>query len=166
MEMCTSRGINIRKDCTKAELIAALLDEPGAVQNVSAEPEDLNGLDLERLQLLDQEIPPENIEKLERIGTGGYKDVYLGRYRYSRNRVIKVAVSDIRNEVTEMDIKEMKLLRDLQHENIVRFIGVSIPPPPRDVPCMIITELCSNGDMFDFIRNTPAPSDVEIVRYN
>lgn len=166
MEMCTSRGINIRKDCTKAELIAALLDEPGAVQNVTAEPEDLNGIDLERLQLLDQEIPPENIEKLERIGTGGYKDVYLGRYRYSNSRVIKVAVSDIRNEVTDMDIKEMKLLRDLQHENIVRFIGVSIPPQPRDVPCMIITELCSNGDMFDFIRNTPAPSDVEIVRYN
>lgn len=160
--MCVARGINARQDCTKAELIAALLGEPGAEKRAT-ESEDLNGLDLESLQLLDHEIPPENLEKIERIGTGGFKDVYLGRYHVSRTRSIKVAISDIRNEITDMDLKELRLLRDLRHENIVHFIGVSIPPPPRLVPCMIITELCINGDLFDYIRNTPPPPDSEIV---
>ncbi|WFD35788.1 non-specific serine/threonine protein kinase [Malassezia cuniculi] len=160
-DMCAAKGIEMRQESTKAELIAALLGEPSA-EKQTADNEDLNGLDLESLQLLDHEISPESLEKLERIGTGGFKDVYLGLYHISRTRSIKVAISDIRNEITDMDIKELRLLRDLRHENIVRFIGVSIPPPPRLIPCMIVTELCENGDLFDFIRNTPAPPDAEI----
>lgn len=56
-----------------------------------------------------------------------------------------------------MDIKELGLLRDLRHDNIVHFIGVSIPKAPSDVPVAIVTELCSNGDLFDYIRGVPAP---------
>ncbi|KAH8928853.1 kinase-like protein [Atractiella rhizophila] len=114
---------------------------------------ELNGLDLESLNLLDKEISPDKLTKLEKIGSGGFKDVYKGRYkRYS------VAIADIRGHLTEMDIKELSLLRDLRHDNIVRFIGVSIPEDPKDVPCMIVTELCSNGDLYDYIRNVNAPS--------
>ena len=88
----------------------------------------------------------------------------MGKYHISRTRVNKVAIADIRDQLTEMDIKELGFLRDLRHENIVRFIGVSIPAEPRTVPCMIVSELCSNGDLFDYIRNTPPPADVEIFR--
>ncbi|CDU26460.1 uncharacterized protein SPSC_06654 [Sporisorium scitamineum] len=126
--------------------------------------DELNGLDLESLNLTDKEIPPSKLEKLEKIGSGGFKDVYMGKYRISKTRVNKVAIADIRDQLTEMDIKELSLLRDLRHENIVRFIGVSIPEDPRHVPCMIVSELCSNGDLFDYIRNTAAPSDAEVFR--
>ncbi|CBQ73219.1 conserved hypothetical protein [Sporisorium reilianum SRZ2] len=126
--------------------------------------DELNGLDLESLNLTDKEIPPSKLEKLEKIGSGGFKDVYVGKYRISKTRVNKVAIADIRDQLTEMDIKELSLLRDLRHENIVRFIGVSIPEDPRHVPCMIVSELCSNGDLFDYIRNTAAPSDAEVFR--
>ncbi|SNX83874.1 uncharacterized protein MEPE_02582 [Melanopsichium pennsylvanicum] len=126
--------------------------------------DELNGLDLESLNLTDKEIPPSKLEKLEKIGSGGFKDVYVGKYRISKTRVNKVAIADIRDQLTEMDIKELSLLRDLRHENIVRFIGVSIPEDPRHVPCMIVSELCSNGDLFDYIRNTPTPSDTEVFR--
>ncbi|SPO23604.1 uncharacterized protein UTRI_03870_B [Ustilago trichophora] len=126
--------------------------------------DELNGLDLESLNLTDKEIPPSKLEKLEKIGSGGFKDVYVGKYRISKTRINKVAIADIRDQLTEMDIKELSLLRDLRHENIVRFIGVSIPEDPRHVPCMIVSELCSNGDLFDYIRNTPAPSDAEVFR--
>lgn len=57
-----------------------------------------------------------------------------------------------------MDIKELGLLRDLRHPNIVHFIGVSIPKEPSSVPVMIVTELCANGDLFDYIRGVPHPS--------
>ena len=126
--------------------------------------DELNGLDLESLNLVDKEIPPSKLEKLEKIGSGGFKDVYVGKYHISKSKVNKVAIADIRDQLTEMDIKELSLLRDLRHENIVRFIGVSIPEDPRSVPCMIVSELCSNGDLFDYIRNTSPPSDAEVFR--
>lgn len=84
-------------------------------------------------------------------------DSYEGKYRN-----VKVALADIRGHLTENDIKELGLLRDLRHENIVRFIGVSIPDQ-KDVPVTIVTELCSNGDLFDYIRNVSPPPFDKIV---
>ncbi|BGO97597.1 TKL/TKL-ccin protein kinase [Rhodotorula toruloides ATCC 204091] len=114
--------------------------------------EDVNTLDLESLQLQDKEIQPDKLTRLERIGSGGFKDVYKGKFR---NRTI--AICDIRGHLTDMDIKELGLLRDLRHTNIVQFIGVSIPKQPSPIPVMIITELCANGDLFDYIRKTDPP---------
>lgn len=37
------------------------------------EQEEVNGLDLESLQLADKEIMPEKLTKLEKIGSGGFK---------------------------------------------------------------------------------------------
>lgn len=82
---------------------------------------------------------------------------YEGKYRN-----VKVALADIRGHLTENDLKELGLLRDLRHANVVRFIGVVIPVE-RDVPVCIVTELCSNGDLFDYIRNTPPPPLEKIV---
>lgn len=80
-----------------------------------------------------------------------------------------------------MDIKELKLLGDFDHPNIVRFVrfvrifeycyvylldvqlGVSIPENTRDTPVMIVSELCSNGDLFDYIRNVNPPSLYRVV---
>lgn len=142
---------------------------PLTANNQDAAPaevvDELNGLDLESLNLVDKEIPPSKLEKLEKIGSGGFKDVYVGKYHISKSRVNKVAIADIRDHLTEMDIKELSLLRDLRHENIVRFIGVSIPEDPRNVPCMIVSELCSNGDLFDYIRNVEPPGDDEVVSF-
>ncbi|BGP13780.1 hypothetical protein JCM10213_006388 [Rhodosporidiobolus nylandii] len=114
--------------------------------------EDVNALDLESLQLQDKEIQPEKLQKLERVGSGGFKDVYKGVYRKRT-----IAICDIRGHLTDMDIKELGLLRDLRHKNIVQFIGVSVPKQPSPVPVMIITELCANGDLFDYLRKAPPP---------
>ena len=80
-----------------------------------------------------------------------------------------------------MDIKELKLLGDFDHPNIVRFVrvclvgcvalwltrefqlGVSIPENTRETPVMIVSELCSNGDLFDYIRNVNPPSLYRVV---
>lgn len=135
---------------------------------VSAGPEnvdELNGLDLESLNLTDKEIPARQLEKLSRIGSGGFKDVFVGIWKVGKRRN-KVAIADIREKLTEMDIKELGLLRDLKHENIVRFIGVSIPEDTAKtgIPCMIVSELCSNGDLWDYVRNVKPPPDLQIFR--
>ncbi|CCV00440.1 unnamed protein product [Malassezia sympodialis ATCC 42132] len=159
--MCEARQIPVPADATKPVLIDQLL---GARPMQSSERKELGSLDLERLDLLDREIPADRLEKLEQIGSGAFKVVYMGRYHISRTKVTPVAISDLRDEVTEMDIKELKFLRDLCHENIVRFIGISIPPRPSPVPCMIVSELCENGDLFDYIRNTPPPPHAALFR--
>ncbi|KAG1756367.1 uncharacterized protein EDB91DRAFT_1092276 [Suillus paluster] len=110
-------------------------------------------LDLESLGLEDREIPPEKLTKLEKIGSGGFKDVYIGKFKGRR-----VAIAEFRDQLNSMDIKELKLLGGFDHPNIVRFLGVSIPENTRETPVMIVSELCSNGDLFDYIRNVPAPS--------
>jgi len=108
-------------------------------------------LDLEGLGLEDSVIPPSKLTKLEKIGSGGFKDVFVGKLGGK-----KVAIAEFRGQLTEMDIKELKLLARFDHPNVVKFLGVSIPENPKETP-MIVSELCSNGDLFDYVRNVPPP---------
>ncbi|KAG8856025.1 hypothetical protein FRB96_006592 [Tulasnella sp. 330] len=110
-------------------------------------------LDLESLGLEDREIPADKLTKLEKIGSGGFKDVYIGKFRGR-----KVAIAEFRGHLGPMDVKELKLLRDFNHPNVVRFLGVSIPENTKETPVMMISELCANGDLFDYVRNVPPPS--------
>ncbi|KAG2738586.1 hypothetical protein P692DRAFT_20924000 [Suillus brevipes Sb2] len=43
-------------------------------------------------------------------------------------------------------------------------LGVSIPENTRETPVMIVSELCSNGDLFDNICNVPTPSLKKVPR--
>lgn len=86
------------------------------------------------------------------------QDVYKGLYRKRT-----IAICEIRGHLTEMDIKELGLLRDLRHPNIVQFIGISLPKQPSHIPVMIITELCANGDLFDYIRKIDPPPFVAML---
>lgn len=128
---------------------------PQAGQSQEAELE----LDLVSLGLHDREIPPDKLTKLEKIGSGGFKDVFIGKFKNK-----KVAIAEFRGQLSAMDIKELKLLGEFRHPNIVRFLGVSIPENTKDVPVMMISELCSNGDLFDYVRNVPAPSLNKVLR--
>lgn len=110
-------------------------------------------LDLSSLGLHDREIPPDKITKLSKIGSGGFKDVFVGKLKTRR-----VAIAEFRGQLNSMDIKELKLLGDFSHPNIVRFLGVSIPIHTRESPVMIISELCSNGDLFDYLRGSSVPA--------
>ncbi|OBZ65718.1 Mitogen-activated protein kinase kinase kinase 12 [Grifola frondosa] len=129
---------------------------PVSGRQKEAEPE--LELDLESLGLDDREIPPEKLTKLEKIGSGGFKDVFVGKFKGRR-----VAIAEFRGQLSSMDIKELKLLGDFDHPNIVRFLGVSIPENTRETPVMIVSELCSNGDLFDYIRNTNPPSLYKVL---
>ncbi|EIW66877.1 hypothetical protein TREMEDRAFT_34208, partial [Tremella mesenterica DSM 1558] len=109
-------------------------------------------LDLAELGLEDSMIRPNQLQKLDKIGSGGFKDVYVGKLRGR-----KVAISEFREHLSEMDIRELKLLAEFSHPNIVRFRGVCIPDERGQLPCLV-SELCENGDLFDYIRNVPCPS--------
>ena len=79
--------------------------------------------------------------------------MYVGKFRGR-----KVAISEFRDHLSEMDVRELKLLAEFSHPNIVKFRGICIPDDNSQVPCMLVSELCENGDLFDYIRNVPRPS--------
>ena len=56
-------------------------------------------LDLESLGLEDREIPPDKIAKLEKIGSGGFKDVFIGKFRGR-----KVAISEFRDQLSPSEL--------------------------------------------------------------
>ncbi len=58
------------------------------------ENEDLE-LDLESLGLEDREIPPDKLTKLEKIGSGGFKDVFIGKFKGR-----KVAIAEFRGQLS------------------------------------------------------------------
>ncbi|KAJ7047077.1 hypothetical protein C8F04DRAFT_938396 [Mycena alexandri] len=154
-----------RRNASQSQLTPVLLrsqrvhiDEPRTPEPVATVGEPELELDLESLGLDDREIPPEKLQKLEKIGSGGFKDVFIGKLKGRR-----IAISEFRGQLSAMDIKELKLLGGFDHPNIVRFLGVSIPENTRETPVMIVSELCSNGDLFDYVRNVPAPSLAKVL---
>ncbi|RUS14507.1 hypothetical protein BC937DRAFT_93708 [Endogone sp. FLAS-F59071] len=110
----------------------------------------------------DFSIPFTDLVKGQKIGSGGFKDVYVGTFNGQ-----SVAIGELKiSALTEFDIKELEVLRQLSHENIVRFVGVSINHDPitRDIqPVSIVTELCENGDLFDYIRKNDPPEVQEML---
>lgn len=52
-------------------------------------------LDLESLGLEDREIPPDKLQKLEKIGSGGFKDVFIGKFKGR-----KIAISEFRGQLS------------------------------------------------------------------
>jgi len=96
-------------------------------------------LDLESLGLEDREIPPDKLTKLEKIGSGGFKDVFIGKFKGRR-----VAIAEFRDQLNSsrssflfmrisrcespsvVDIKELKLLGGFDHPNIVRFVSIFV----------------------------------------
>lgn len=152
-------------------------------------------LDLESLGLEDREIPPDKLTKLEKIGSGGFKDVFIGKFKGR-----KVAIAEFRDQLSASEYficcdyyLEVHAGRsghqgakavgrvcppeyssictsfNLVHLNprvyrVFIQLGVSIPENTRETPVMIVSELCSNGDLFDYVRNVPAPSLYKVVR--
>lgn len=132
---------------------------PRSDDDAEKNPENDLNLDLQELGLEDFTIKPEHLQKLEKIGSGGFKDVYVGKLRGR-----KVAISEFRDQLSEMDMRELKLLAEFSHPNIVRFRGICIPEDSSQIPCMLISELCENGDLFDYIRNVPPPPLKRVLR--
>merc|ERR1719477_371351 len=87
----------------------------------------------------DWEIPFENINDLQWLGSGAQGAVFMGKYMGEQ-----VAVKKVKEEF-ETDIKH---LSKLNHPNIVKFRGVCTQSP---VYC-IVMEYCPYGPLFNLLR--------------
>ncbi|GMH38598.1 hypothetical protein BSKO_06482 [Bryopsis sp. KO-2023] len=79
-------------------------------------------------------VPFESLSKFERIGLGGFGCVYKAKMEgYKRPVAVKVLAVN-RPNVTAMFVQEAAVLRMVEHENIVQYIGVvNIPQGARHI---------------------------------
>ncbi|CAI2167918.1 17760_t:CDS:10 [Funneliformis geosporum] len=167
--LCQERGLNAEGD--KASLIKVLWDwkqntrpvpAPSTPRLFSADESSsprqnkINSVYISSFFLDDDtsEIKYEDLEVGSKLGSGGFKDCFAGKYKGEL-----VAIGELRStNFSETDLKEIRheinVLKQLRHENIVQFLGVC----SNTKHLCIVTELCEHGDMFDYMRRVPRPS--------
>jgi sterile alpha motif and leucine zipper-containing kinase AZK len=92
-----------------------------------------------------------DIKLMKNIGTGSYGDVYMGSVEHKGATDIvavkKLHVKDLKGEQLDAFCNETSLMCQLQHVNIVRFIGAVTSP----TNLCILTEYCSRGSLADLL---------------
>ncbi|XP_062337359.1 tyrosine-protein kinase Lyn isoform X2 [Osmerus eperlanus] len=93
------------------------------------------------------EISKESIKMMKKLGAGQFGEVWLASY----NNSTKVAVKTLKPGTMSVEafMEEANLMKNLQHERLVRLYAVVTKTPP----IYIITEFMSNGSLLDFLKS-------------
>uniref|UniRef100_A0A6N2LUP3 non-specific serine/threonine protein kinase n=1 Tax=Salix viminalis TaxID=40686 RepID=A0A6N2LUP3_SALVM len=101
-----------------------------------------------RLKSGDWEIDRRLLKMGERIASGSCGDLYRGVY-YGQDVAIKVLRSEQLNGTEEEEFaQEVNILREVQHRNVVRFIGACTESPH----LCIVTEFMHGGNLYDYLH--------------
>ncbi|KAG6671633.1 hypothetical protein I3843_16G014400 [Carya illinoinensis] len=96
----------------------------------------------------DWEIDTKSLTIGERIASGSCGDLYHGVY-LSEDVAVKILKSEHLNNALEDEFDhEVAILREVQHKNVVQFIGACTKPPN----LCIITEYMPGGSLYDYLH--------------
>ncbi|KAL3638899.1 hypothetical protein CASFOL_016806 [Castilleja foliolosa] len=96
----------------------------------------------------DWEIDRRSLKIGEKIAVGSCGDLYRGVY-LGQNVAIKVLKSEHLNNSLEVEFaQEVAILRQVQHENVVRFIGACTKLPH----LCIVTEYMAGGSLYEYLH--------------
>ncbi|KAH9691666.1 hypothetical protein KPL70_016180 [Citrus sinensis] len=96
----------------------------------------------------DWEIDRRLLKTGERIASGSCGDLYRGVY-LGQDVAVKVLRSEHLNDTLEDEfVQEVAILREVQHRNVVRFIGASTKSPH----LCIVTEYMPGGSLYDYLH--------------
>uniref|UniRef100_A0A7E4VGP3 Non-specific protein-tyrosine kinase n=1 Tax=Panagrellus redivivus TaxID=6233 RepID=A0A7E4VGP3_PANRE len=108
------------------------------------------------LKIMSDQLNPNNLIVLntQPLGSGVSATVYKGSYKTNAGDYEQVAVKVFNDEYaalldTEELVDELKVLRRIQHSNIVSFIGHTYI----DRTLHIVTEYMAGGSLYDYIQN-------------
>ena len=123
-------------------------------------------------------IPFKEIKILKKIGEGPLGIVYLG-YWNEKKVAIKKYISlkkhrekEAQNKISKnLDlkaillkfIKEINIISNLRHPNLVLFMGASIS---KNNTCYLIMEYINNGNLFDFINKVKYKKEKNFEKYD
>lgn len=99
------------------------------------------------------EDPEEMFQLLEKLGEGSYGSVHKGLH-ISSGTIVAVKIVQINNEIQSLK-KEISILKECRHPNIVGYIGSYI----KKGNLWLIMEYCSAGSVADLIKVTKKTLD-------
>lgn len=104
------------------------------------------------------EDPEEMFQLLEKLGEGSYGEVFKGLHITS-GTIVAIKKVPINNEIAALK-KEISILKQCRHPNIVGYIGSYI----KEGELWLIMEFCSAGSVQDFLKITKKTlNEVEIA---
>ncbi|XP_029966560.1 tyrosine-protein kinase Blk-like [Salarias fasciatus] len=91
------------------------------------------------------EIPRETLKMVKKLGAGQFGEVWMGYYKNTK----KVAIKTLKEGTMapEAFLQEANLMKQLQHERLVRLHAVVTKEP-----ILIVTEFMVNGCLLDFLK--------------
>ena len=102
----------------------------------------------------DWELKNDDVQLVEKIGRGNFGDVYKANLR-SKNKVMTESVAvktckvTLPEEQKKKFLQEGRILKQYDHPNIVKFIGICV----QKQPIMIVMELVPGGSLLNYLRN-------------
>lgn len=92
------------------------------------------------------EIPRETLKMVKKLGAGQFGEVWMGYYKNTQ----KVAIKTLKEGTMEPEafLQEANLMKQLQHERLVRLHAVVTKEP-----ILIVTEFMVNGCLLDFLKS-------------
>ncbi|XP_036397529.1 tyrosine-protein kinase Blk-like [Megalops cyprinoides] len=91
------------------------------------------------------EIPRETLKMVKKLGAGQFGEVWMGYYKSTQ----KVAIKTLKQGSMEPEafLQEANLMKQLQHDRLVRLYAVVTKEP-----ILIVTEFMTNGSLLDFLK--------------
>lgn len=83
-----------------------------------------------------------------KVASGSHGDLYRGTYRDQEIAIKVLKSGHINSDVVKDFFQEVKIMRKLEHKNVVQFIGACTKPPN----LFLVTEFMPKGNLYDFMH--------------
>eukprot|EP01016_Furgasonia_blochmanni_P055530 TRINITY_DN9313_c0_g1_i1.p1 TRINITY_DN9313_c0_g1~~TRINITY_DN9313_c0_g1_i1.p1 ORF type:complete len:474 (-),score=40.80 TRINITY_DN9313_c0_g1_i1:300-1661(-) len=98
-------------------------------------------------------IPDEELEFVKIIGEGAYGKVWFGKWKNNQVAIKeycrkKTDGTQVGGPITSDFIKELEILSELEHPNVLTYLGFSV----NENRCYMISEYVENGNLFDHLH--------------
>jgi len=97
------------------------------------------------------ELNNDDVDLIEKIGRGNFGDVYKAKLKPTSIAVaVKTCKVTLPDEQKKKFLQEGRILKQYEHPNIVRFIGICV----QKQPIMIVMELVPGGSLLNYLRTS------------
>jgi len=102
------------------------------------------------------------------LGKGGFSEVYAGEDSETGKRVALKMMFDVQDDETtyKQTCDEIKMMRKLNHPNLIKLLGYDLHAKYRDRKCVILVqELAPNRELFEYLLHSRSTFSEALVMY-